>query len=94
MKKCLRIILTAQFPEELLISFIQKGAKKLSLEGTAQIIDRTAKTVRITACGSADALDDFIDLLYKGTKGFDLEDIEIEPFLKDKDYRAVFRILE
>lgn len=94
MNKCLRIIVTAKFPDELLVNFIQKSAKKLALEGTAQIIDQNAKTIRITICGEAQALDDFIDILHAGTKGFDLIRAEIEPFLKDKDYRAVFRILE
>ena len=94
MNKCLRIIVTAKFPDELLINFIQKNAKKLALEGTAQIVDPKVKIIRITICGDAQALDYFIDILHAGTKGFDLANLEIEPFLKDKDYRAVFRILE
>lgn len=94
MNKCLRIIVTAKFHDDLLVTFIQKSAKKLSLEGTAQIVDPVIKTVRITVCGHPGALDEFIDILHAGTKGFDLMSLEIEPFLRDKDYRAVFRILE
>ncbi len=84
--------ITADFPKNFLIDFIQKHAKKIGLEGTAQLAN--AKEIRITICGSADALDDFLDVLYKGAKGFDLHNLEIEPFLKDKDYRQVFRVIE
>lgn len=94
MNKCLRIVLTADFPSNFLTSFIQKHAKKLDLEGTAQLDDPKEKRVKIIICGNADALDDFLDALYKGTKGFELHDLEIEPFLKDKDYRQVFRVIE
>jgi acylphosphatase len=94
MNKCLRILITAKFSDDLLRSFIHKNAKMLGLEGTAQIIDPAEKKVRISVCGSTEALDEFIDLLHKGTKGFDLKDIEIVPFLKDKDYRSVFRVIE
>ncbi len=94
MNKCLRILITAKFSDDLLQSFIQKSAKNLDLEGTAQIVDSKEKKVRISICGSAEALDQFIDMLHKGAKNFDLKDIEVEPFLKDKDYRSVFRIIE
>jgi len=94
MNKCLRIIITAKFSDDLLRSFIHKGAQSLGLEGTAQLIDPQAKKVRIAVCGKPEALDQFIDLLHKGTKGFELKNIEVEPFLKDKDYRSVFRVIE
>jgi hypothetical protein len=94
MNKCLRIIITAKFSNDLLQSFIYKGAQRLKLEGTAQIIDPILKKVRISVCGKPDALDQFIDMLHTGTAGFELKNIEIEPFLKDKDYRSVFRVIE
>lgn len=94
MNKCLRIIITAKFSDDQLRNFIQKKAKDLGLEGTAQIVDTKEKKVRISICGKPDILDQFIDVLHKGTKGFDLKDIEVEPFLKDKDYRSVFRVIE
>lgn len=99
MNKCLRIIVTAKFSDDLLHSFIHKSAKSLRLEGTAQIIDAQIKDIQnkkvlISVCGETDDLDEFIDILHKGTKGFDLKGIEVEPFLKDKDYRSVFRVIE
>ena len=38
MNKCLRITFVADFPEGFLQSFIQKNAKKLQLEGIAQVM--------------------------------------------------------
>lgn len=87
-------MLTAKFSDDLLRSFIQKKAAGLGLEGTAQLVDPEAKKVSIAICGKPDDLDEFIDLMHKGAKNFELLDIEIEPFLKEKDYRAVFRIIE
>ncbi len=99
MNKCLRIIITAKFSDDLLRSFIHKSAKSLGLEGTAQIIDSETKDaqykkVLIAVCGDTKVLDEFIDVFHKGTKGFDLKSMEVEPFLKDKDYRSVFRVIE
>lgn len=94
MNKCLRIMLTGEYPPNFMTNFIQKNAKKFDLEGTAQLVSAKENQIRITICGSPQALDDFIDLLYEGTKGFVLHDLEIEPFLKDKDYRQIFRVIE
>jgi hypothetical protein len=89
MNKCLRIIITAKFSDDLLYSFIHKSAKSLKLEGTAQVIDAQTKDpqnrkVLISVCGDTEVLDEFIDTLHKGAKGFDLKGIEVGPFLKDK----------
>lgn len=94
MNKCLRITMTAKLPANFLVNFIQKEAKKLGLEGTAQLVEKKDGKVKIAICGKLDALDDFIDAMYTGAKGFELYELEIEPFLKDKDYRQVFRVIE
>lgn len=94
MNRCLRIVITAQFPDDFLQVFIQKNAKKLRLEGVAQLIDPKAKQVRIIVCGEGDALDEFVDAIHEGLARLVVRGIEIEPFLKDKDYREVFRIIE
>ncbi len=93
-RKCLRITMTATFPANFLVDFIQKQAKKLGLEGTAQREEGDGQMVKISVCGDANALDDFIDAMYAGTKGFELHELEVEPFLKDKEYRHVFRVIE
>ena len=94
MKRCLRITITAEFPKNFLQSCVQKNAKSLNLEGTAQFVSGEGNTVLINICGSSDLLEEFLDLFHKSVSQVDIDEIEIEPFLKDKDYRAVFRIIE
>ena len=94
MNKCLRITLQGKFPEGFLRGFVQKHAKKLNLEGTAQRVNGDGETARIIACGQKDAVDSFLDFLYKGLAAIDLNVIEVEPFLNEKDYRGVFRVIE
>lgn len=91
MNKCLRITFVADFPEGFLQNFMQKNARKLELEGVAQIIDGMA---RIIVCGTKEKVDEFLDILYKWTSKYIPEDIEIEAFLKVKDYRGIFRVIE
>ena len=93
MKKCLKIILGVPMPEGFLHSSIQKHARKFSIEGVAQVII-TENQVRIIACGEKEDVDNFIDTLHKDFAKANITDIEIEPFLKDRDYRGVFRIIE
>src|SRR5579862_5359561 len=93
MNRCLRIIIIAQFPDDFLQAVL-KAAKKLELEGTIQLIDPLAQQIKIIACGENTSLDDFIDFLHEKTAKLEFVSFEIEPFLKDKDYRAVFRIIE
>lgn len=93
MNKCLRITFSASMPEGFLHDFVQKNAKKLNLEGVVQMLPAEQK-VRVIVCGDKDIVDKFVDLLHKGTGKTLLNQIEIEPFLKDKDYRGVFRVIE
>ncbi len=92
MNKCLRIVFTADFPEGFLRSFIQKQAQRFNLEGIAQTTSE--KEIRIVACGTKNEVDEFLDALHKGSSKCIPEDIQIEPFLNDKDYRGVFRVIE
>ena len=92
MKKCLRLLVSGEFGPNVLEQFIQKNAKKLGFEGTAQKVGDNQ--ILISVCGFGDSLDDFMDILHKGTSSFNMYDLEVEPFLKDKDYRDVFRIIE
>jgi acylphosphatase len=93
MNKCLRITFSASVPEGFLHDFIQKNAKKLNLEGVVQMVPVENK-IRVIVCGHKDQVDAFVDILHKGKGKTLLEQIEIEPFLKDKDYRGVFRVIE
>ena len=91
MAQCLRIRFLCKVSEAFLHTCVQKNAKKLSLEGTAQI-DNNA--ILIVVCGLKDAINQFVDVLHKELSKKSAEEIEIEPFIKEKDYRGVFRIIE
>lgn len=91
MYKCLRITLVGE-PKQGFLQVIQKHARKNALEGIAQMVGEEG--VKIIVCGNKEYIDDFVDLLHKESVKHNIDDIEIEPFLKDKDYRGVFRVIE
>lgn len=94
MNKCVRITFSSQdLPQDFLRNIVLKKARLLELEGTAQVIS-TENRVKIIASGIKENIDEFIDFLHKSPGKTFLEDIEAEPFLKDKDYRNVFRVIE
>ncbi len=92
MYKCLKITFTADLPKGFLQKSIQNNARKLAIEGVAQLL--MDNYVKIIVCGSLEQVDIFLDLLYKEITEIELEELQVEPFLKDKDYRGVFRVLE
>ena len=92
MKKCLKITLIAKMVRAELRDFIQAAARKLGVEGTVQLIE--PNEIVIIACGSKDNIDDFVDNIHQGFGTNIPEDVQVEPFLKEKDYRGIFRILE
>jgi acylphosphatase len=91
MAQCLRISFVCDVPRAFLQDTVQKNAKKLGLEGTAQVDDRR---VLVVICGFRDSIDQFVDLVHKDIIQQGAEAIEIEPFIKEKDYRGVFRVIE
>lgn len=92
MKKCLKIVLMGNFGKDFVHEVIQQNARTLQLEGTAQHV--LPNQIRIIVCGMQDLLDSFLDIVHAGSAKWHIEDIEIEPFLREKDYRGVFRIIE
>lgn len=93
MNKCLKINFASDYPTGFLQKFVQKNARDLGLEGLAQVMPGERNTI-VLVCGPKEDVDAFVDLLHKGTKDVQLKDIAVEPFLKVKDYRGVFRVLE
>ena len=91
MAQCLRISFMCEVPDTFLHNTIQKNAKKLNLEGTVQMDNGN---ILIVVCGSKDTIDQFVDVIHKEIIKKVAENIEIEPFIKEKDYRGVFRIIE
>lgn len=93
MYKCLKISFSAQNNlDNSLLPNIQKKALQLELEGTAQLV-KAEKIVKIIVAGTKDGVDNFVEFLHKGPDGDQLENLEVEPFIKDRDYRGVFRII-
>ncbi len=92
MNKCVKIIITVRSGELFLSTIVQKQARKMQLEGTAQLI--TPTSIRIIVCGLKEKVDAFVDAIHKEQAKYTLEAIEVEPFFKDKDYRGIFRIIE
>ncbi len=92
MNQCLRITFVSKNNTEVLCEFVQKHAQKYRLEGMIQALENVH--VKIIACGSRDSVEKFLDTLHKSALEKRLEDIEVEPFLKDRDYRGVFRCIE
>jgi acylphosphatase len=88
MNKCLKITLTVDHKESSLTSLVQAKARTCDLEGVVQSVN--GSQLRIIVCGTKENVDAFIELLQKEP----IQDVEIEPFVKDKDYRGVFRVIE
>jgi acylphosphatase len=91
MNQCVRITLVVSACVPVFKRLIQKNAQKLAIEGVGSVSAPNA--LRIIAHGDHDAIDEFIDALYTGCKGIRPSLIEVEPFVKDRDYRGIFRII-
>ncbi len=91
MRKCLKIKVMGKVQGVSYRATAQKHAQSLSIEGTIQNSDDGS--VVIYACGPSEKLDKFIDLLYKGTPESTINDLLAEPFVNEKDFRGVFRII-
>ena len=92
MKKCLKITLRSKTVAGGLRDAVQIAARKLDLEGTVQFVE--PNELVIIACGSKEDIDGFLDNIHEGFGINVPEDVIVEPFLKEKDYRGIFRILE
>lgn len=92
MKKCLKIGIQMPNPSQL-VGELQKKGSKLGVEGTVQFV-ASEKELKVIVCGDKERVDQFVDLLHKEAALEGVSDINIEPFIKTKDYRGVFRIIE
>lgn len=92
MKKCIKVQFYTKNPQEFLKHVIPPGVKNFRVEGIAQAID--AQTIQVFICAEQEELDNFLDLIYENIDRYTLENIEVEPFLKDRDFRGVFRVVE
>jgi acylphosphatase len=92
MKKCLKISFKSHVSDRRLRDSVQTVARKLGIEGTVQFVE--PNEIVIIACGPKDDIDGFLDVVHQGFGANAPEDVHIEPFLKERDYRGIFRILE
>jgi acylphosphatase len=92
MKKCVKITFHVPLKKGFLNDFVQHTARSLGLEGVAH--PHGADIVKIVAFGDVAAIDDLVDILHKESVKYAITQIEIEPFLKDRDYRGIFRVIE
>lgn len=92
MSLCIKIRFSVEVSGNAVRLFIQKQAKELELEGTAHFADD--KSVNMVVCGDREQVDSFIDELHAKSGKYKIENIELEPFLKTKDYRSSFRVIE
>ncbi len=92
MSLCIRIRFSMEAGSDAVRVFIQKQAKDLELEGTAHFVGD--KSVNMVVCGEREQVDFFIDELHAKSAKYKIENIELEPFLKTKDYRSSFRVIE
>ena len=94
MKQCLHITFVLKVPKGFLQTRLAQRARELAIEGTAHSVGAQEPMITVIACGKKDDLQDFVDMLHKEAATKIIEKIEIEPFIKSKDYRGVFRIIE
>ncbi len=90
MNKCIKITCTLKITKTF-TETVQKQAQALSLEGLMQAVG--TDTIKIVACGSKENIEAFVDFFYKQDTAKKPLDVEVEPFVKDKDYRGVFRLI-
>lgn len=92
MKQCLKLIVQGKVQGVKFRAFVQAQAQSLGIEGVVQ--NSEDGSVLILASGDPEHLDQLIDMLYKGCPGAEVSNVLAEPFMKEKDFRGVFRVLE
>lgn len=92
MNQCLRITFLLKDAEGFLPNNVRSEAQTLGIEGIAQAVEQGK--IKIIACGPKDSIEQFVDFLHAQAAKTNLEDIQVEPILKERDYRGVFRVIE
>lgn len=92
MSQCMRINLLIKGDKEHIQALLRKYAHEFKLEGILKSADEHA--VKVVACGDAMEIESFMVELNKEFAKDNLNISEVEPFLKDRDYRGVFRVIE
>lgn len=91
MKRCLKMLVNVQTWQSDWGSKIQKEAQNFEIEGMMQAVDENE--LRIMICGESEKLDEFVDYLYDFFSSVEGQISELEPFIKERDYRGIFRVI-
>ncbi|EKD23225.1 MAG: hypothetical protein ACD_82C00193G0002 [uncultured bacterium] len=91
MDQNLMITLTVGKANSFLDEFVKKYANKYGLEGSARLVSKNQ--VKLIVCGDSDKVDDFIGLLYQNFEKYKIEDITVESYFRERDYRGIFRVI-
>ncbi len=92
MRQCIKIKVVGNVQMASYREYVRKNAQRYDIEGTVQNAE-DKQSVIILASGVAEKLDEFIDALYKGTSESKVDEVQVEPMIKEKDFRSVFRII-
>lgn len=91
MSRCIKMTFSVNRTNDKFLHTLQNQAQKCNLEGL--VMANTPETIKIIACGGSSDLEVFLDTIDEIIADQGGHDIMIDPFLKDKDYRGVFRIM-
>lgn len=91
MSRCLKVLIKINDWRPEFSHDIQRQAQKTKVEGQIQLIN--PQQLKLIVCGKNDQLDEFIDYIFDLfiSSGVSIE--ALEPFLKERDYRGIFRII-
>ena len=92
MKRCLKMLINSNNWQTLWSDQIQLKAKELEIEGLMQATSDSQ--LRIMVCGQDAKLDDFMDYLYDFLPTINASLNDLEPFIKDREFRGIFRVIE
>ena len=92
MNHCMRIIVINHKDQHALYSFVKNYAQQSNLEGVVQMMSENQ--TKLIICGSGEQVEEFVDALHVARYKNIVNGIEIEPFIKDKDYRGILRIID
>lgn len=100
MRKCVKIVLS-DFEEYFddLASLYKMLKKRLPFDNLEGVVQPQEREVHMMICGpkeqvdaAVDALEEFV--IQEGVSAKHMMGMSVEPFLKDEDYRGVFRFVQ
>lgn len=94
MTQCLQVLFVIGKKGDFVNEVLLKKARLLGVEGLAYEGFEAPNEVKVVVCGKKEALEQLVDLLHQSENKGHIADIIIEPVIKERDYRGVFRVIE